>query len=782
MKRNLCLLGLALLCLLSCSPASRKAAEEGRLSKQVDRIYAAMSDEERAAQLYGIRPDEVMENGKLSVEKCREKIPYGIGHICQYACSLEMDGEELRDFVRELQTWLINETPSGIPAIFHEEAITGMAAKGATVYPQQLGAACSWNPALVQLKTSQTSEVMRSLGATLALSPMVDLIRTAHWSRIEESYGEDAYLSSELGVAFVRGLQGDDLTKGVAACTKHFLGYGGASTLSWKELYEEVLMPHEAAIRLAGSKVLMTSYGRFRSEQAVSSDTLINHILRGYLGYDGLIVSDYGAVSHSTRGGGPEIFKQRAVEALTAGNDIELPSPRCYKYVPELVASGAISREVFERSVKRSLMLKARLGLLSCESFCAEGELELDKPEHRQTAYELACQSIVMLKNDGTLPLSEDKFRKIALVGPNANTFWCMLGDYTYQSMQAFWQSNEVDPNSPRIVPLYDALKTAAEGRFDISYERGCDWSSAEEISITRGGDPRTEKLNLMLMKSVDPTDWQAAIKKASESDVIVAALGENPTLCGENRQRKGILLPGDQEKFLRELIATGKPVVLIMFGGRPQVLGEAADGCAAILQAWYPGEEGGNAVADILTGKVNPSAKLCVSYPATEDEALYCYNDRVATGKVQWPFGYGLSYTSFAYDDMEVQSSAKTTGKTIKVSCSVSNTGDRAGSEIVQLYLSPEDGQPLKPIQLKAFARVDLQPGEKRSVTFTLSPEQLAYYDCDAAIWTVSPGEYRFSVGASCEDIRLCGSCRLEGAEKHMSLRNELLSKVEVR
>lgn len=424
-------------CFSGASKSSTEEIETQKMQQQVDSLYKKMSQAERVAQLYGIRPSEVMENGRLSLQKCREKIPNGIGHVCQYACALDLGPNELRDFVRDFQNYLINETPSGVPAIFHEEAITGLAAKGATVYPQQLGVACSWNPELATVKTEQTAEVMRSVGATLALSPMVDLIRTAHWPRIEESYGEDGYLSAAMGVAFVEGLQKNGLKDGVAACTKHFLGYGGGSSLTWKEIFEEVLMPHEAMIRLADCKVLMTSYGRFRSEQAVSSDTLLNKILRGYLEFDGLVVSDYGAVGHSSQKGNPEILKQRAIEALVAGNDIELPSNNCYKFLPELIKDGLIDEQYFEKAVKRSLMLKARLGLLSTDrKLYTNGDLDLDCPQYRKTSYDLACQSIVLLKNNGVL---SDKHKKIALVGPNANTYWCMLGDYTYQSMQAFW-------------------------------------------------------------------------------------------------------------------------------------------------------------------------------------------------------------------------------------------------------------------------------------------------------------------------------------------------------
>ena len=444
--------------LLGCRPA----VSPDPLEALVDSVYEKLTLEERVAQLYGIYPNEIMEDGKFSIEKCREVIPYGVGHICQFACSLDMDADELRGFVRQVQDYLMNETRAGIPAIFHDEAITGIAAKGATVYPQQLGAACSWNPELQSVKTYQTRLAMRALGAQLALSPMVDVIRTAHWPRIEESYGEDGYLSAAIGAAFVKGLQAGGLDEGIAATTKHFLGYGGANTLAWKEIYEEVLMPHEVIIRQVGSTSLMTCYDKFKDEYAVSSDTLVNGILRSYLGFKGAVVSDYYSVTHSGIGvTDAEYLKQCAADAINAGNDLEFPTNAAYRYLPELLAEGRVSGETFERAVKRALMMKARAGLLAPNPFiCADGPLDLDRPEWRMTSYELACQSIVMLKNDGVLPLAEG--RRIALVGPNANTYWCMLGDYTFQSMQAFWQSNVVDPSCLEINTLYETLSEAA--------------------------------------------------------------------------------------------------------------------------------------------------------------------------------------------------------------------------------------------------------------------------------------------------------------------------------
>ena len=753
-----------------------KPFETPEIKKQVDKLYNKMTFEEKVAQLYGIRPNDLMENGKLSIEKCKTKIPNGVGHISQYACSIDMGPNELRDFVRDLQNYLIKETPSGIPAIFHEEAITGVATKGATIYPQQLGVACTWNPKLASIKTEQTANAMRAVGGTLANAPMVDIIRTAHWPRIEESYGEDCYLSAAMGVAFVKGLQKNDLSKGVAACSKHFLGYGGGSTLGMKEIYEEVLMPHEAIMHEAGSKVVMTSYGKYRNEYAVSSDTLIKQILRKYLQFDGIVVSDYGAVIHSTLGKGVDILKQRAVEAINAGNDLEFESGTSYKYLPQALKEGLVTEKRFEEAVKRALTLKANLGLLSAGAkLFGEGNLDLDKPEYRKTAYELACQSVVMLKNNGILPLSGSG-KKIALVGPNANTYWCMLGDYTYQSMWAFWWNGKVDPNSPKIVGVREALQQKLGQSATLGYERGCDWSATNESAVIREGDPRTQRLKMMLASTSDTTNWQNAIALASGSDIIIAAVGENPTLCGEGRERKGIRLPGDQERFVKELIATGKPVILIMFGGRPQVIDEVANGCAAILQAWYPGEEGGNAVADILLGRVNPSGKLCVSYPKTEDKSLYCYNNGKGSENISYPFGFGLSYTSFEYSGIKIPETAKTSDCDVEVSCNVKNTGLIKGTEIVQLYLSPKNNQPLKPIQLKGFALVDLNPGEVKTVFFKVSPQQMAYYLDNK--WNIDAGEYEFKIGASSADIRLHAKLKLNGSQVQMERRSVLFSR----
>ncbi|MFQ8802051.1 MAG: glycoside hydrolase family 3 C-terminal domain-containing protein [Paraprevotella clara] len=419
-------------------------------------------------------------------------------------------------------------------------------------------------------------------------------------------------------------------------------------------------------------------------------------------------------------------------------------------------------------------MLKAKLGLLDKDArLWNEGHIDLDPVEARKTAYELACQSVVMLKNDGILPLDIEG-RKVALIGPNANAACCMVGDYTYQSMRFFWWGEKIDAHNPEIITLKEALGRRVGGA--LGYERGCEWSRPGEVKLGWGGDPRVRQLTLGLVETQDDTDWQRAIRLAEGSDVVIAALGENPALCGEARERNSIRLPGEQENLLRALIATGRPVILVMFGGRPQVIGNLADSCAAVLQAWYPGEEGGNAVADILLGNVCPSGRLSVSYPMNESRASYCYNNGEKSADVAYPFGYGLSYTDFEFSDLYVPREVKTSDEKLHISCKVKNVGARVGAEVVQLYLSPRSGQPLKPIQLKGFARVELEPGESRRVEFVLSPEQLAYYT-DKGFYMIEPGRYEFMVGASSEDIRQRGLLTLTGQAVKADLRTHYLT-----
>jgi beta-glucosidase len=554
----------------------------------IDALYQKKTPEERVAQLSGMYVAKILgPDGHLDTLKAKELIPNGIGHFSQYASNTEMSADELRDLVAEVQDWLINHTPSGIPALFHEEALSGVAAKGATQYPQQIGLACSFNPELAEIKTQQTAASLRKIGGMLALSPMVDVCRTPSFNRLEESYGEDAYLSAAMGTAFVRGLQDGGLKNGIAGCSKHFLGYGGGGDAPQKELMEDILMPHETMIRLGGSKVVMTGYHTFHGVRAVANSELMQDILRDYLKFDGLMVSDYSSLRQI-----PDLDSlHQAAAAINAGNDVEFPDNSRYSLLLKAVEQGLVSEETFERAVKRVLKLKSDLGLLDKNPVLyAEGHIEFDSFEERNTAYQLATQSVVLLKNSGVLPLKD--FRKMAVTGPNANSMWAMLGDYSYPGMAYFWHRFNPSSETPHISVLLEGLQSRKPEGLEITYKRGCDWTDSSEVTIEKGGDIRAMRLMRFRNRRLpgdEPADRKGAIKMASEADVIIAAMGENDLLCGENRDRGSLRLPGSQEDYVRELIATGKPVVLVVFGGRAQVLGDLVDKCAAVIQAWYP-------------------------------------------------------------------------------------------------------------------------------------------------------------------------------------------------
>lgn len=755
------------------------AALSTACQSNVDRIYASMTQEERVAQLHGIYLAQFFNaDGVLDTARCKALIPNGIGHFSQYAVSDARTPDEMRDMVAQMQDWLMNNTPSGIPALFHEEVLSGVAAYDATVYPQQIGLAGSFNTELAEMKTRQTAGVLRAMGGALALSPMVDVVRNPSFNRLEESYGEDAFLSAAMGCAFVNGLQHGNLKEGVAATTKHFLGYGGGGDAADKELMEEILLPHETIIRTAGSRVLMTGYHPFRGTNAVANSYLQKDLLRDYLGFDGLTVSDYGSINQIPGLGDPV---EKAAAALNAGNDVEFPEPVNYNHLQEAIDRGLTTQKAFETAVKRVLALKEELGLLDSKPYLyARGHIDGDTPEARQTAYELATQSVVLLENNGILPLRTPG--KIALVGPNANTMWAMLGDYSYHSMRFFWQRQIQDDMHPRIVGLKEGLEARLPQGFSIGYSRGCDWTEEVETVIEDNGDERAVYMRSIQGRMVshpDPIDKKSALELAAASDVIIAAVGENVILCGENRDRKGLRLPGKQEDFVRSLIATGKPVVLVIFGGRAQVVSGLADKCAAVIQAWYPGEEGGNALADIIYGNVNPSGKLSVSYPAEEIYEPICYNNGLEDDpRIAYPFGYGLSYTSFEYSNINCDSEVKAKSDFVNLAFTVTNTGSETGDEVAQVYISPCGASDvIKPIKLQGFARVSLEPGQSRQVRMAIPVEMFGYWTPDG--WKVDAGRYILRVGTSSIDTEPVEVC-IDGS-RSSKLRSRYFPEVTV-
>ena len=819
--------GLKMICMTALLAGSNSAVD---MEQQIDELYAKMPQEERIAQLKSMYMDELFnDEGQLDTTKCRELIPYGIGHFSQFALQKPRDPNTIRDMVVAVQDWLKNNTPNGIPALFHEEVLSGINTKGSTIYPQQIGQACSFNTELAELKTRQTSTTMRKMGGILALSPMVDVCRTPSFNRLEESYGEDAYLSAAMGVAFVKGLQQGNLKTGVGACTKHYLGYGGGGDAEEKELMEEILLPHETMIRTTGSVAVMPGYHDVHGTRCVCNSEILQDILRGYVGFDGMVVSDYTAIDQIP---GLDSVVQKAAAAINNGNDVDFPFGANYQYLQQAIDEGLVKPETLERAVKNVLRVKFRAGLFDSDAYLYSTEpITLDTPEERQTAYDIATQSVVLLENNGILPLvrgyggtgargyentsTSDTSRTTApthhrtpetktvlLTGPNANSMWAMLGDYSFPAMSYFWKKVENDLDHPHIITLLEGMKAGKPEDVNLMYSRGCDWTEEIETKFSELGDERAWEYDILHRKvdSGEKADKAEALAMAKDADVIIAAMGENVMLCGENRDRQGLRLPGKQEQYVEELIKTGKPVVLVVFGGRAQVISGIAEKCAAIIQAWYPGEEGGNAVADILYGNVSPSAKLSVSYPNTELYEPICYNSLETStsdtshsslllppsSKIQWPFGYGLTYTTFEYANLQVNSEAQTSDDFVDLTFQVKNTGNVAATEIAQIYLSPTDSthsSNIRPIQLQGFARIALEPGQTKTVTTRVYVEQLGFYSHNGSVrqWNIEPGTYTFKVGASSADIRLQQQLILRGSAVTKPLRDHYFSESTV-
>ena len=781
---------MAMMCFTACLAGCNSAAPD--IEQQVNELYQKMPQEERIAQLKSMYMDELFnEQGQLDTAKCRELIPYGIGHFSQFCMQQPRDPNELRDRAIAIQDWLMHNTPNGIPALLHEEVLSGVNTLGSTIYPQQIGQAGSFNPELAELKTIQTSTTLRKIGGIFALSPMVDVCRTPSFNRLEESYGEDGYLSAVMGTAFVKGLQQNNLKKGVGACSKHYLGYGGGGDADEKVLMEEILLPHETMIRLTGSVAVMPGYHAMKTSPSpsegdenvncVANSWILTDILRNYVGFDGMVVSDYTAIDQIP---GLETTVEKAAAAINAGNDVDFPFGANYQYLQEAIDKGLVKPEMLERAVKNVLRIKFRMGLFDKDAYLYSKEnITLDTPEERQTAYDIATQTVVLLENNGILPLKDIK--NVLLTGPNANSIWAMCGDYTYPAMSYFWKKVEdvADRDNPHIVKLLEGMQNRKPEGVNVMYSRGCDWTETIETKYAEGGDERAWEYELLHRKvdAGEKADKAEALKMAKDADVIIAAVGENVMLCGENRDREGLRLPGKQEQYVEELLKTGKPVVLVMFGGRAQVISGIAEKCAAVIQAWYPGEEGGNAVADILYGKVSPSAKLSVSYPNTEINEPICYNySTEKDARVAWPFGYGLSYTTFEYQNLQANSEAQTSDDFVELTFQVKNTGSVKADEVAQIYLSPTaENQNIRPIQLQGFARLSLEPGQEKTVTTRLYVEQFGFYSHkgDVREWNIEPGTFIVKVGASSADIKLQQQVELKGKAVTKPLRDHYFS-----
>jgi beta-glucosidase len=755
-----------------------------KIKQKVKDQLLQMTIEEKLAQLGSYYIYELQTKGILDTPKIEARLKHGIGQISRNAGASNYLPLAAAKSANALQRFLKEKTRLGIPAIIHEECCSGVTASGCSIFPQMLGLASTFQPELATQMTSAIRIQMRAIGAHQGLAPVLDVSRDSRWGRVEETFGEDPTLVSQFGVAYIRGLQGDDLTTGVMATGKHFVGHSfsqgglncGPVHLGMRDLWDIYLAPFQAAIRDAGIASMMNAYPEIDGEVVAGSRRFLTDLLRDTLGFDGVVVSDYEAVvmihnyHHAV-----ESKRAAAVKALTAGIDVENPSVNCYgEELKAALELGEISIETIDLSVSRHLQKKFELGLFD-DPYVNEGNVlaVIENKDNRDLANKIACQSMVLLKNDGLLPLSRN-MGKIAVIGPNANSSRNMMGDYSYAAMAELmmnvspeytghWQK-PADTNESQIIKIptiLESIKQLVSASTSITYAKGCDTNSN------------------------DTTGFDQAVKAARASDVAILVMGDRSGLAwecstGEFRDAADLHLPGVQESLVKTILETGKPVVLVLVNGRPTAITDLVEKTNAILEAWVPGEEGGKAVAGVLFGEVNPGGKLPISIPRSVGQVPIFYNykpsgmrsniygDYVAEKVTPlFPFGHGLSYTNFSYSGLTISSQKAKADQTIDISMKVRNTGNKPGDEVVQLYLRDEYACLPRPVkELKGFTRVTLQPGETRKVTFHLPVNQMAFYDEDLKL-ILEPGKMLVMVGSSSEDIRLNGEFEITGTGK---------------
>jgi len=687
-----------------------------------------------------------------------EVIKNGLGQLTRVYGSRPVPPEAGARALRSLQAQVVAGNRFGIPAVAHEECLTGFAAWTATIFPTPLAWGASFDPALVNDMARSFGATMRAAGIHLGLAPVLDVARDPRWGRTEETIGEDPYLVGSIGTAYVQGLQ----AAGVQATLKHFAGYSasragrnfGPVSMGRREFADVILVPFEMAIQLGRAMAVMPTYIETDGVPASADSHLLGTLLRDELGFDGLVVSDYYAVSF--------LELQHAVAAspagaaalaLAAGLDVELPSARCFgQPLRAAVAADEVPIELIDRAVTRVLRQKIDLGLLDpgWQPVPAAQAPDLDPPSQRALARRLAEESVVLLANrGGLLPLASGT--RVAVIGPLADDELAFFGCYSMPRHLGHLAKGDNHGPGVAVATLLEALR---EEGLDVTHARGC--GVADD----------------------DTSGFDAAMSAALQADIVIAVVGDEAGLFGRGTSGEGcdvtdLRLPGVQEELLTTLIATRKPVVAVLVAGRPYALGSLSDKLAAIVQTFFPGEEGGHAIADILAGRVNPSGKLPIEIPriagAQPSPYLRTRNAAWHSGSSVDPtplfaFGHGLSYTTFEYADLELSAREIPTDGTVEISCTVRNSGEVAGSEVVQLYLSDPTSQVVRPVRwLAGFARVPLAPGEARRVAFLLHADRTSFTGLSGKR-IVEPGEIEVAIGGASDNLPLSGSFTLTG------------------
>ena len=755
------------------------------MEQRVDLLIDQMTLSEKVAQLGSVWIYEIQNDDQsLSSDKLNERLAHGIGQITRLAGGSVLEPTELAELANQIQRHAIEQTRLGIPVMVHDECCSGVLARNATNFPQIIGLASTWEPELAGAMTQVIRTQMRAIGIHQGLAPVLDISRDPRWGRIEETFGEDPYLTSCMGVAYVRGLQGDNLAEGIVATGKHFVGYSASEGgLNWapahipvRELNEVHLAPFEAAVRKAGLASMMNAYHELDGVPCVSSKELLTDILRDQWGFDGIVVSDYMAINQLADY--HRLAKDKAEAALLtleAGMDVELPSVDCFgQPIIDAVEENRLPIALVDQAVRRVLAMKFRVGLFENPYVAPDKVLDVyDTPDQRSLARTIAQKSMVLLKNEGSLlPLAKD-INSIAVIGPNADSKRNLLGDYAYpahiETLITFKElgfSQHPLPDSIHLVDNYAAMTTVLE-------------------SIQARVSPDTTVRHAQGCDVLDPsTDGFAeAVAVAEQSDVAIVVVGDKSGLIpdcstGEFRDRATLGLPGVQRQLVEAVHATGTPTVVVLVNGRPFAVPWIVDNVPALLEAWLPGEEGGEAIADVLFGDANPGGKLPVTVPRSVGQVPLFYSHRPSgarsffygpyvdeSNEPLFPFGYGLSYTEFAVSNLRISPESVEPSGYVEVRVDVANTGDVSGDEVVQFYSRTLGASVTRPVlELRGFQRVELAPGQSKTVTFSVPITQMSYYDLDMRR-VIEPVEVEVMVGTSARDLPLKGGFRITGS-----------------
>ena len=782
------------------------------ITQRVSDLLGRMTLSEKIAQMYSywlilsadgnhrIRTDPFCQTA--TTDNIKEMLRLGIGQITRPLGTHPVDPKEGVRALNALQKFLVEETRLGVPAISHEECLVGLMVKGATLFPSALNYGSTWNPELIEAVGREIRREAKQIGCHQGLAPVLDVSRDVRWGRTEETMGEDPYLVGVLATRYVKGLQGEK--RELLATLKHYVGHsfseGGRNHapvhLGFKELNDVFALPFEMAVKQANAGSVMPAYHDIDNEPCHASRFLLTEVLRDQWGFHGLVVADYAGINllHAHHGVAKDKAEAAAL-AFNAGLDIELPGFECAEHLPQAVESRQISERKINEIVSRVLGEKFRLGLFE-NPYVDENRVFLSSDGARDLAKEVALQSIVLLENKGILPLDVSKESKVAVIGPTADDQLAMFSGYSFpvHLIVANMQQERVQYAKTPLQALTERF-----GSNNVRYAKGCDILTERKPqapvfpgdvdSDVAADSKRTSPISRNISRIQD------AAHCARQSDVAIVFVGDLAGLfqtgtVGEGSDTDSLQLPGVQEELLKGVIATGTPTIIVMTSGRPYVLNGLEDQAEAVLMAFQPGQEGAEAIADLLTGKANPSGRLVVSIPKNAGAVPFYYNHKLKSGGTpiayhfgsKYCFGHGLSFTRFEYGPLAIeQDRIDINGGTIALSLTLENSGEREGCEVVQVYVRDLYASQVRPVkELKAFKRVMLQPKQKVAVRFTIPVDMLNFTNRDNRRM-VEAGEFEIMVGASSSDIKLRGRVEVVGENRLLDRHWRMESQAQV-